>query len=176
MGRFPSSMISCRGPFYAGASDCLGAELNDCPKLRRQRPGAGRGGGNTFRGELAKGANFRAAGLYSADPRIQTMMQSCASGAKLQDGGPILLSARKPCDTSGCHHLGPLPATQDVSVVSCRYPVWAARHVAGRKITPSSISPFVTKRHSAMSSFRASATIMVLRTWPRASAVRARYH
>src|SRR5204863_2525845 len=34
---------------------------------------------------------------------------------------------------------------------------------AGRKTTPSSVSPVVTKRQSAMISLRASATIMVLR-------------
>jgi hypothetical protein len=28
MGQFPSSMISYRDPFYAGASDGLGVELN----------------------------------------------------------------------------------------------------------------------------------------------------
>jgi len=34
---------------------------------------------------------------------------------------------------------------------------------AGQKTTPSSVSPVVTKRQSAMSSLRASATIIVLR-------------
>ena len=47
---------------------------------------------------------------------------------------------------------------------------------AGRKTTPSSGSPVVTKRQSAMISLRASATIMVLRVPIRLSAVRARYH
>jgi hypothetical protein len=47
---------------------------------------------------------------------------------------------------------------------------------AGRKTTPSSGSPAVTKRQSAMISLRASATIMVLRVPLRLSAVRARYH
>jgi hypothetical protein len=28
--------------------------------------------------------------LYSADPRVDTTMQSCASAAKLRGGGPIL--------------------------------------------------------------------------------------
>jgi len=46
----------------------------------------------------------------------------------------------------------------------------------GRKTTPSSGSPVVTKRQSAMTSLRASATIMVLRVPIRLSAVRARYH
>ena len=47
---------------------------------------------------------------------------------------------------------------------------------AGRKMTPSSVSPVVTKRQSAMTSLRASATIIVLRVPIRLSAVRARYH
>ena len=47
---------------------------------------------------------------------------------------------------------------------------------AGRKTTPSSGSPVVTKRQSAMTSLRASATIIVLRVPRRLSAVRARYH
>src|SRR5215831_9539733 len=47
---------------------------------------------------------------------------------------------------------------------------------AGRKTTPSSVSPVVTKRQSAMSSLRASATIIVLRVPARRSAVRAWYH
>src|SRR6516164_4990311 len=47
-------------------------------------------------------------------------------------------------------------------------------HAAGRKTTPSSGSPVVTKRQSAMTSLRASATIMVLRVPIRLSAVRAR--
>jgi hypothetical protein len=43
-------------------------------------------------------------------------------------------------------------------------------------MTPAGTSPVVTMRHSAISSFLASATIRVLRVPPRASAVRARYH
>jgi hypothetical protein len=46
-------------------------------------------------------------------------------------------------------------------------------HDAGRKTTPCGISPFVTRRQRAMSSLRASATIIVLRVLPRPSAVRA---
>src|SRR5689334_17602954 len=58
---------------------------------------------------------------------------------------------------------------------------WYARsgkpfHDDGRKTTPSSGSPVVTKRQSAMISLRASATIMVLRVPLPLSAVRARYH
>src|SRR5258706_13500671 len=56
---------------------------------------------------------------------------------------------------------------------------WSARsgkpfQAAGRKTTPSSVSPVVTKRQSAMTSLRASATIIVLRVPIRLSAVRGR--
>src|SRR5882762_619535 len=47
---------------------------------------------------------------------------------------------------------------------------------AGRKTTPSNGSPVVTKRQSAMTSLRTSATIIVLRVPIRLSAVRVRYH
>jgi hypothetical protein len=47
---------------------------------------------------------------------------------------------------------------------------------AGRRMTPSNVSPVVTKRQSAMSSLHANATIIVLRVPRRLSAVRARYH
>ena len=43
-------------------------------------------------------------------------------------------------------------------------------------MTPSNVSPVVTNRQSAMSSLRASATIIVLRVPARLSAVRAWYH
>ena len=45
----------------------------------------------TIRGEPAFGARFnRATTLYPVGPRTRTMMQSCASAAKLRSGGPIL--------------------------------------------------------------------------------------
>src|ERR1700730_1297861 len=43
-------------------------------------------------------------------------------------------------------------------------------------MTPSSVSPVVTKRQSAIISLRAKATIIVLRVPRRLSAVRTRYH
>ena len=39
---------------------------------------------------------------------IRTMKQPCASAARLRGGGPILISAWKPCRYSGHRHLGPL--------------------------------------------------------------------
>jgi hypothetical protein len=108
------------------------------------------------------------------------MMQSCASAAKLRAAGPFSPSASVPCQL-------PVPATSDrQSTVrperqrECRIgkKMLSRRpfQPAGRRMTPSKVSPVVTKRHSAMSSLRASATIIVLRVPRRLSAVRARYH
>src|SRR3954466_3857333 len=106
-----------------------------------------------------------------------TMMQSCASAAKLRGGGPILENGVKPWPASGDHHLGSSSETDDILFVRLRELVLSAfaRHAA-RKTTPAGTSPVVTIRHSAISSFLASATIRVLRVPSRASAVRARYH
>jgi hypothetical protein len=44
-----------------------------------------------IRGELAIGHGYRATNLYAVGPvTTSTMMQSCASAAKLQDDGSIL--------------------------------------------------------------------------------------
>ena len=46
------------------------------------------------RGELAIGAHLRATNLYAVGPSwILTMMQSCASAAKLRAAGPFFRSA-----------------------------------------------------------------------------------
>src|SRR4051812_7883533 len=88
-----------------------------------------------------------------------TMMQSCASAAKLRGGGPILRNGATPCDPSGDRHLGSSSETDDVLFVRLRELVLSAlsRHAA-RKTTPAGTSPVVTMRHSAISSFLASAT------------------
>jgi len=52
----------------------------------------------------------------------------------------------------------------------------AGHHAVGRRSRPAGASPVVASRQSAMRSLRASATIMVLRVPPRASAVRFLYH
>jgi hypothetical protein len=53
-------------------------------------------GGARFRARIS-----RATTLYSVGPRTQTMMQSCASAAKLRSGGPFSLSALKAKETVG---------------------------------------------------------------------------
>src|SRR5437667_8183360 len=61
----------------------------------------------TIRGEPAFGTRFnRATTLYPVGPRTRTMMQSCASAAKLRSGGPILpfgVGASRDSATSNRH-------------------------------------------------------------------------
>src|SRR4029453_16624218 len=104
--------------------------------------------------------------------RDLTMMQSCASAAKLRGGGPILENGVKPWPASGDRHLGSSSETDDILFARLRELVLPAfsRHAA-RKTTPAGTSPVVTMRHSAISSFLARATIRVLRAPPRAYAV-----
>jgi hypothetical protein len=136
-----------------------------------------------IRGELAIGAHLRATDLYavgSFDPDHDAVMRI---GGEAPGGGPILSVGIK-CQVRIRH-----PATSDRQFGSRlksqreRRMVLSAMLVpispfqdAGRKTTPSSGSPIVTKRQSAMTSLRASATIIVLRVPIRLSAVRARYH
>ena len=97
------------------------------------------------------------------------MMQSCASAAKLRAAGPFCWSA-----SSARFEYG-FPPPRIVNSAIVLKPARAPKVVlsgmlvpikpfqdAGRKTTPSSGSPVVTKRQSAMISLRASATIMVL--------------
>src|SRR5580700_3259839 len=135
-----------------------------------------------IRGELAIGAHLRATDLYtvgSFDPDHDAVIRI---GGEAPGGGPILSVG-----ISAMFEYGfPPPRIVNSAVVlkSQRAPngaEWYARsgkpfQDAGRKTTPSSGSPVVTKRQSAMTSLRASATIIVLRVPRRLSAVRARYH
>src|SRR5258707_14987970 len=97
-------------------------------------------------------------------------------GAKLGGGGSILGRGAK-----AMYSIGSPPPR--MSSADC----WAAKPSmvlglrklhgqvpAGRNLRPSVISPVVTSRHRAMSSLRASATIMVLRVVLRPSAARPR--
>src|SRR5437764_3416524 len=111
------------------------------------------------------------------------MMRSCASAAKLRAAGPFSRSA-----SSARFEYGfPPPrivssavvlkasASAEMVLSGMLVPVTPFQD-AGRKTTPSSCSPAVTKRQSAMINLRASATTIVLRVPLRLSAVRARYH
>jgi hypothetical protein len=135
----------------------------------------------TVRGELRHQARAsRHKLVFGRSVRIGTMMQSCASAAKLRGGGPILNRGSKtmckvglPPPRSVICSSPPIGERTAEPLVSCPQ---ASRHVAGRRSRPARTSPVVTSRQSAIRSFRASATIMVLRVPPRASAVRFRYH
>ena len=102
---------------------------------------------------------------------IATMMQACASTAKLRGGRPNLLG----------RHI--VHGSWRVTAASDRYRqlvadaderrnprflllLGRAVHRAGRTTTPSGTSPAVTNRQSAMRSLRASATINVFRPLP----------
>ena len=106
------------------------------------------------------------------------MMQSCASAAKLRAAGPILSVGICAMSGAGSRHLGSsaVRAERQRERRIGKMLVPEVFQPAGRRMTPSNVSPVVTKRQSAMSSLRANATIIVLRVPGRLSAVRARYH
>src|SRR5215468_12490508 len=108
------------------------------------------------------------------------MMQLCASSASSGAAGPIFTAAFEAMGfTSGHRHLGfvgsPLAWATKPFVLSL-LSFHAVVHDAGRNTTPCGTSPLVTRRQRAMSSLRASATIIVLRVLARPSAVRAANH
>ena len=108
------------------------------------------------------------------------MMQSCASSAKLRGSGPNLHSG---FGSHGFDVGSPLPRIHRQPAVRVAklfgllsLPFDVVAYHAGRKTMPSDTWPVVTRRQSAMSSLRASATIIVLRVLARLSAVRAANH
>ena len=129
------------------------------------------------RGARLRGAINRATTLYPVGPRTQTMMQSCASAAKLRSGGPILPFGLKAKGLVGI----PPPRTvigvpsQADKAGTVGVPSASSVHCAARKTTPSGTMPSRTSRHRAISSLRAKATIMGFRV-PRAFSVRDRNH
>src|ERR1700760_1307420 len=127
-------------------------------------------------------AHLRATDLYTVGSFDPDHDAACASAAKLRAAGPFCRSASSAMFEYGI----PPPRIVNSAVVlksSARRngAEWYARsgkpfQDTGRKTTPSSGSPVVTKRQSAMINLRASATIIVLRVPIRLSAVWARYH
>jgi hypothetical protein len=112
--------------------------------------------------------------VFGRSVRIGTMMQSYASAAKLRGGGPILHSGLEAMGLAAGHrHLGSSSANPSMGRQGGCPSLRSVAHDAGRKTMPCGTSPVVTRRHRAMSSLRASATIIVLRVLPRPSAVRA---
>ena len=70
-------------------------------------------GDDDQRGARLRARINRATTLYTVGPRTRTMMQSCASAAKLRSGGPILpFGIESQGNTSGSRHLEPSSATR----------------------------------------------------------------
>ena len=124
-------------------------------------------GDDDLRGARFLGADQSRHNLVSGGSMTRTMMHSCASAAKLRGSGPILFPGMKakggnrdPATSN--RHQHPFAFTvrraKTVGGVLCN-----CAHEAGRSTTPSGIAPSRTSRHRAISSLRASATIMVLR-------------
>ena len=130
--------------------------------------------GDDTEGELAIGRASRATNLYSADPRVDTTMQSCASAAKLRGGGPTKPRREGHSPISGCRCLGPSSAAE--RQCDARLQQLNGAYAAGRSRRPAGVSPVVASRHNTISSLRASATIIVLRVPPRASDARFQNH
>ena len=116
--------------------------------------------------------------VFGRTTKVATMMQSCASAARLRGGGPILNRGAKAIVQRrvAAASVRRLPAVR-VSHGDARTtatPSWLRRRAklepfwrfAGRGEPP----------QDGMRQLRASATIIVLRVPPRASAVRIRYH
>ena len=133
-------------------------------------------------GSSPLGVHLRATNLYAVGPFDPDHDAVMRIGGKAPDGGPILSVG-----ISAMFEYGfppPRIVNSAVGWKSARAPNGTdcyARsskpfQAAGRKTTPSNVSPVVTKRQSAMTSLRDSATIIVLRVPIRLSAVRARYH
>jgi hypothetical protein len=96
-------------------------------------------------------------------------------GNRAPGGGPCLERGIGACHVTGVRHLG--LAYRQTELFVCPVCNYAAPPAGcGRTRTPSGISPVLTICHSAMSSLRASATIIAIRVRTRPSAMRWRYH
>src|SRR5260370_9291759 len=139
-------MMNCDRGFFAKAA------ASDGVFLRR------------IRGELAIGVPLRATNLYavgSFDPDYEAVMRI---GGEAPGGGPILSVG-----ISAMFEYGFPPPRIVNSAVREKPARTPSRQgllglqPAGRRMTPSNVSPVVTKRQSAMTSLRATATIIVFR-------------
>ena len=124
-----------------------------------------RGRDNDQRGARYRARFNRATTLYPVGPKTRTMMQSCASAAKLRSGGPILPVGMK---AKGLVGVPPprtvigAPSLAD-KAETIGMPSTFSVYCAGRITTPSGTTPSRTSRHRAISSLRAKATIMGFR-------------
>src|SRR5271168_226678 len=147
-----------------------------------------------IRGELYRGRqDHRATALYSVGLATRTMMHSCASAAKFLGGGTILSLGATAMARCGSRRLGSLPARAKARSPrernSSSGKVWGSRGVfrarafdvpaqptGSNSTTPAGTTPSSTKRQRSISSLRAIATIIVLRTPRGPSTVRASNH
>lgn len=131
-------------------------------------------------GELAIAPrSFRSNLVFGRSGGIGTMMQPCASAAKLRAAGPFYSSGARAMGGSGTPPprivIGnPRPAAgrapNRLSCLACSSQIAACRR------TPGGTVPVLASSHRAISSLRASATIMVFLVPPRPSCVRCRNH
>ena len=170
--------LAARSPCWLGRADQpsrLPLHAERCPEPRaqvaRRKPSL----------DDQRGACHRAR-IIAPQPCIRQVQRGPDHDAVMRIGGEA--PGRRAHSQERCQHHGRLrvSATSDRQrrpTISCssgfRLSLSAPPHAA-RKTTPAGTSPVVSIRHSAISSFLARATIMVLRVPPRASAVRARYH
>ena len=145
-----------------------------------------------IRGEPATGTIDRATNLYSVDPRDRTMMQSCASAAKLRGGGSILDRGTKAMSAVGSPpprfvNGGPRSMTGRQNPVSClsadRPSRRCSQHNALRNLAGGHQAPQACHwprtggdeqlARQSLPLRRQGATIIVLRVPGRRSAVRA---
>ena len=114
-------------------------------------------------GSPLAGAINRATTLYPVGPKTRTMMQSCASAAKLRSGGPILpigTKAKGHCRdsaTSNRHRRSITSGRTKPKLSGCLST--SSIHCAERKTTPSGTTPCRTSRHRAIRSLRAKARL-----------------
>src|SRR3954471_6412938 len=116
-------------PLHAPSSD---------PVRRREDKLLGESRASTIRGELAIGrGSSRHTLVFGRSRGSLTMMQSCASAAKLRGGGPILENGVKPWPASGDRQLGSSSETDAILFARLRELVLSARSChAARKTTP----------------------------------------
>ena len=139
---------------------------------------------NSSEGSSLSGASLAPQPCIRLGPcRTRTMKQPFASAARLRGGGPILDFGFEAMTVFGsppprimisdlCANARKMPKLGVLSLLFDQM----VQATAGRSATPTGISPIVASRQRAISSFRASATIIVLLRFPAASSVRPRYH
>ena len=102
-------LSSPRPALRSGRRAQVRSRLVVAPTLRHARPLLGRA--DDQRGARFRARTNRATTLYSVGRKTRTMMQPCASAAKLRSGGPILPLGMTAMSHLGTRHLEPSSAT-----------------------------------------------------------------